>query len=258
MLNLPKRGEATERSQGERVSDDQLREMTIDFLARNEEIRSSPHWNWHLSLFLRRQTLSRLLYLNHLYEKIIEVPGYILEFGVQHGATLSSLASLRGIHEPYNHSRRIVGFDTFSGLSGTSADEDGAIVRDGQYEVSDSWDKDLEKILLMQETFSPLSHIKKFEIVKGDIRDTLPRWLEMNPGAAVAMAIFDLDIYEPTRAAIDLVKDRLLPNSLLVFDEFSCAHFPGETRAVMESIGFRNLNLKRSPLQPYCAYGTWT
>jgi hypothetical protein len=256
MLNLPNNGEATERSQNEQAADNMLREMAVDFLTNNDEIRKSPHWNWHLSLFLRRQTLSRLLYLNQIYQEIIEIPGYILEFGVQHGATLSSLASLRGVHEPFNHSRKIIGFDTFSGLSGSNKFNDGLLVQDGQYEVGLTWADTLQDILSIQENFSPISHIKKFEIVKGDVKQTLPEWLDKNPGAAVAMAIFDFDIYEPTRIAIELIKDRLLSNSIVVFDEFSCAHFPGETKAVMDSLGLNNLQLKRSPLQPYCAYGT--
>ncbi len=65
---------------------------------------------------LKRQSLSRLIYYNELYKKIIEVPGVICEFGVQWGATLAQLVNLRGIYEPFNHSRTIFGFDTFEGF----------------------------------------------------------------------------------------------------------------------------------------------
>lgn len=43
------------------------------------------HWNQHSLVFLRRQSLSRLLYLDHLYKQIVDVPGVICEFGVQWG-----------------------------------------------------------------------------------------------------------------------------------------------------------------------------
>ena len=48
------------------------------------------------------------------------MPGCILEFGVQWGAGLPQLISLRGIYEPYNYSRHIYGFDTFEGFVNTS------------------------------------------------------------------------------------------------------------------------------------------
>ena len=39
-----------------------------------------------------------------------------MEFGVEWGSTLSLLIKLRSIHEPYNYSRKIIGFDTFLDL----------------------------------------------------------------------------------------------------------------------------------------------
>lgn len=255
MVHIPKQGEATQRSKDEQQADLLLRKMTVDFLTKNETILNSPHWNWHLSTFMRRQTLSRLLYLDELYRKIVDVPGVILEFGVQHGATLSILNSLRGIHEPYNHSRTIVGFDTFEGFEGVSKLNDPEVVKSGQYSVSNDWEVELESIITLQQQFSPLSHINKFELIKGNLIETFPNWLETNPGLSVAMVIFDVDIYEPTKYAIEKVIPRLTKRSLLVFDEFSCKHFAGETIAAMDSIGLNNLNLYRSPLQPFCAFG---
>jgi hypothetical protein len=63
-----------------------------------------PQWNNHTGTFLSRQTLSRLLYLDHLYREMLGTPGVILEFGVQWGSTLAQILNLRGIYEPYNHS----------------------------------------------------------------------------------------------------------------------------------------------------------
>ena len=70
----------------------------------------------NLGLFLTRQNLSRLLFIKHLYEQIVDIQGDIIEFGVRWGQNLAAFAVLRGILEPYNHSRRLVGFDTFEGF----------------------------------------------------------------------------------------------------------------------------------------------
>ena len=39
-----------------------------------------------------------------------------MEFGVRWGQNLITLNNLRGIYEPFNHSRKIIGFDTFEGF----------------------------------------------------------------------------------------------------------------------------------------------
>ena len=70
----------------------------------------------NLGLFLTRQNFSRLLFVKHLYEQIINIQGDIVEFGVRWGQNLAAFSALRGILEPYNHSRRLVGFDTFEGF----------------------------------------------------------------------------------------------------------------------------------------------
>ena len=87
-------------------------------------------WNYHFSAFLKRQVISRPLYQDFLYRRIVDVPGVILEFGVHWGATIATLINLRGIHEPYSHFRTIYGFDTFSGFPGVD-DEDGGFSKDG-------------------------------------------------------------------------------------------------------------------------------
>jgi hypothetical protein len=42
-------------------------------------------------------------------------------------------------------------------------------------------------------------HIRRTLIVQGDVRETLPRYLADNPHTVIALAYFDLDLYEPTR-----------------------------------------------------------
>jgi len=71
---------------------------------------------WNFALFMNRQSLSRLLILHELYKKILPIPGIIMEFGVCWGRDLSLFQNFRGLYEPYNYTRKIVGFDTFEGF----------------------------------------------------------------------------------------------------------------------------------------------
>lgn len=206
----------------------------------------------NLGLYLNRQTLSRILLINELYKKIIDVHGVIMEFGVRWGQNLALFESLRGMYEPYNYTRKIIGFDTFSGFPDVHKKDKNVNV--GDYNVSDNYETYLEEILNYHESESPLNHMKKFELVKGDATKTLPMYLKNHPETIIAFAYFDFDIYEPTKVCLELIKDRLTKGSILAFDELNHPLFPGETEAFMEVLGLRNYKLKRSILTPNVSY----
>jgi hypothetical protein len=88
----------------------------------------------NLGLFLTSKALSRILFFYEIYKKIIHTHGIIIEFGVRWGQTLSIMSALRGIFEPFNRHRKIVGFDTFDGLKGIGK-EDGELskCKDGSF-----------------------------------------------------------------------------------------------------------------------------
>ena len=244
-------GELTRQSSDEQARNQQLIDIASLLLP-----SYGNQWNLHNMVTLKRQSLSRLIYYNELYKKIIEVPGVICEFGVQWGATLAQLVNLRGIYEPFNHSRTIFGFDTFEGFPVIDK-KDGNFSNVGDYAITKGYEETLGKILTLHESFSPISHVKKFELIKGDASLTIDGWLKNNPAAIVAMAIFDMDIYKPTKDVLEKLVPRLTKGSVLVFDELNCPHFPGETLALDEVIGLNKLSLRRFPHQPYCAWAVF-
>lgn len=236
---------------------DEINAIKSLFDATEYILRVSGHqWNGHLVATLRRQTISRILWYNNIYQHIVDVPGVICEFGVQWGATMALLSNLRGIYEPFNHSRKILGFDTFKGFASIDP-KDGAHNSTGDYCTGADHANQLQKLLADHEQLSPISHIKKHELIVGDACDTFPKWLEDNPASIIALAILDFDIYKPTKAVLSRLAERLTKGSVIVFDELSCPHFPGETIALMETLGIGNLRLKRNPHQPYCAFAVW-
>lgn len=244
-------GESLNRSTFEADVDTRLLEI------RNAVVpHMGPHWNLHSNLFVKRITLSRILYFQHLYCLIKDVPGVICEFGVQWGASLALLSNLRAILEPYNYSRKIIGFDTFNGFE-TPHEKDGKAVNKGDYSSMSNYVGQLEEILQLHENLSPINHIKKFELVQGDASVTIKKWTEENPYAVISLAIFDMDVYQPTKDVLQCILPRLVKGSVLVFDELNCPRFPGETLALMETIGLNNLKLRRDPNQPYCAWAVF-
>jgi len=66
--------------------------------------------------YVRRQELTRLLALYELFKKVVNVKGSVIECGVYRGFGLMAWANFSAILEPTNLTRRIYGFDTFTGL----------------------------------------------------------------------------------------------------------------------------------------------
>ncbi len=208
-----------------------------------------------LGLFISRQAWSRYLYLNELYQKIVGVHGVIMEFGVRWGQNLALFINLRGIYEPFNHNRKIIGFDTFEGFP-TIHEKDGkvSVAIPGAYSVTPGYEQYLERVLEYHESESPIAHIRKFELVKGDAHTQIRAYLERNPETIVALAYFDFDLYEPTKVCLEAIKDRLTKGSVLGFDELNYHTWPGETLAVKEVLGLDRYAIRRTPYNPEPSY----
>lgn len=209
----------------------------------------------NLGLFLTSKNLSRILFFYEIYKKIIHTHGVIVEFGVRWGQTLSIMSALRGIFEPFNRHRKIIGFDTFEGFIGM-CEKDGQLCKceDGAFTVSPNYENFLDKVLSIQEKVNPISHLKKYELVRGDAVKTVPEYLERHPETIISLAIFDFDIYVPTKVAMQAIKPHLCKGSIMVFDELCDDVFPGETVALQEVFGVWNLRIKRFPMTSRVSY----
>ncbi|MEM9189472.1 MAG: TylF/MycF/NovP-related O-methyltransferase [Myxococcota bacterium] len=202
----------------------------------------------NLYLFLTPQHLRRVFFFYELYQRVLTVPGSIVQFGVRWGRDLALFDSLRTTFEPFNHGRRIVGFDTFDGFPEVD-DQDGMrpMVRRGNFATKDGYRVELEAFLRSREALSPLGHLQKFDLVEGDANETLEAYLTEHPETVVALAHFDMDLYRPTRRCLELLRQHVTKGSIIVLDELACREFPGETVALREVFGLRHIRLERHP-----------
>ena len=209
----------------------------------------------NLELYMRPQRISEILALQDLFLKILNVHGIIMEFGVRWGRHLSVFSALRAFYEPYNFYRKIVGFDTFAGFSNV-AREDGKSdrVHPEAMSVTPGYEDYLTELLSLHEGEAPLSHIRRFELRKGDAAGELRKYLENYPETIVALAYFDMDIYAPTKSCLELIQPYLTKGSVLAFDELLHPEFPGETLALKEVMDITKHKLERRPGSPYPAY----
>ena len=118
--------------------------------------------------------------------------GLVLEFGVFHGKSVRMLA------EAYGPEQDVHGFDTFSGLP-----IDWHAESAGSYSTHGELPPAPEQVHY---------HVGTFD-------QTLPGFLDAHAGPVRLMNI-DCDLYESTRDIFEQVHDRVVPGSVIVFDEY--------------------------------------
>lgn len=199
-------------------------------------------------LYATRQSVATFLLKYEIFRRIVNVHGSIVECGVAYGSGLMSFSLFSSIFEPVNYTRKIIGFDTFEGFpSLTPKDKAGQDpnAKAGGMKV-DSFGE-LKKYIELYDQNRFIGHINKVELVKGDLTKTAPEYIKNNPHLVVALLYLDLDIYEPTKAAIKTFLPRMPKGAIIVFDELNHPDWPGETLAVFEEFGIKNLRLERFP-----------
>lgn len=89
------------------------------------------------------------------------------------------------------------------------------------------------------------------------MRETLQGHLADNLHTVIALAYFDLDLYESTRDTIDAIRPNLVKGSVLAFDEVAHAKWPGETAALRDTLGTGRAALRTLPGRATPAYLRW-
>jgi len=206
--------------------------------------------------YATRQSMAKFLTKYEIFKQILHVNGSIVEAGVLHGGGTLAWAKLSSILEPTNHTRKVIGFDTFAGFPSVhEKDEQGA---DGsllyQGALTGSSINSVTEAVSIYDQNRPLNHIPKVELVQGDIVTTAPDYLAENPHLVVSLLYLDVDIYEPTKAMLETFVPRMPKGAIIVFDELNAKMFPGETAAVNEVLGLKNLNIRRFPFDSYVSY----
>lgn len=180
--------------------------------------------------FADMRRIGKLLAHYELYKRITHLAGDVLEFGVFKGASLIRLATFRELLETA-HSRRIVAFDAFGAFprSDVAAASDRAFIE--HFEGSSGTGLSVDEVSSILDR-KHLSH--NVELVQGDVRRTLPEFLDRHQELRIAMLHLDMDVYEPTKLALDTLWPRVVPGGIVIVDDFNTVE--GATRVVDEFV----------------------
>jgi SAM-dependent methyltransferase len=180
---------------------------------------------WQAASFRRRLTpevtantmLShqKLYFLSRMLEQTLGVPGDVFEAGAGSGGSGRLMLDLL---RERKSTKRLWLLDTFAGYQRVDADRDGSHMR-----VHDCRCAGVDDVraLLANDT-------NDVRLVPGLIPGTLA---EVD-APALSFAHIDVNLYEPTRAALEFVLDRLQPGGAVVFDDYNWPATMGARRAI--------------------------
>ena len=202
--------------------------------------------------FSSKSRLNKMLCHYELYKLILNIPGDIFELGVYKGASLLRFATYRDTLEN-SFSRKIIGFDAF----GKFPDKDLKLNEDidfiERFESTGGYGLDLDELnkILEQKLF------ENIDLIKGNVFDTLPSFLEKNPSTRISFLHLDMDVKDPTDFALELLFERVVPGGIIVFDDYttvkgatiSVDNFIKKYKLKIEKLSFFNIpSFVRKPI----------
>ncbi|MDF7811137.1 TylF/MycF/NovP-related O-methyltransferase [Hymenobacter sp. YC55] len=173
-----------------------------------------------------------------IYRMITHLPGQVVECGVFKATSLVRWATFRELLEsPF--SRRVIGFDIFGSFPRHDDEADNAFAA--------RHDDVAGQGLSMEQVQAVLTHkgIRNVELIPGDVIETVPAYVAAHPELRVALLHIDVDVYKPSKVALDALYDIVVPGGLIVFDDYGTV--AGETRAVDELLLQHGLTLQKLP-----------
>lgn len=214
-----------------------------------EKYKVSKREIWrNFQIYTRRVFLKRFLAHYELYQKVINLPGDIVELGLYRGASLMSWANFMEIRNMGDRHRKVVGFDNFKGFG--ELDE-----KDGQSDLnvdkrpggfnSESFEDQLRDAIRIFDSDRFIPYKPRVHIVKGDIETSVPKYVSENPGLRIALLHFDVDLYRPTLTALNALWPLVVNGGVVAFDEYAIPPWEGESKAVDEFFKDSGVTLQR-------------
>ena len=188
--------------------------------------------------FSHPSRINKMLAHYELYKSVCDLPGDVLELGVYKGASLVRFATFRNLLEN-DFSRKIIGFDIFGEFPRADLSSESDLEFIDKFEEAGGDGLDIDDLLKVCQR----KGFENLQLIKGNIFETVPEYLRTNPATRVSLLHLDMDVKEPTEFALDLLYDCVVPNGLVVVDDYTSVS--GATDAVDRFCKEHQLEIKK-------------
>lgn len=214
----------------------------IENLLESEKVDIKIILQNYMSFTPCRQIRQTLAYYE-IFKKVMSLPGSIAEVGVFFGNGLFTWAKLLEIFFPNNRTKKVYGFDNFSGYSQeiSEVDKNGIEYIAKRYKESDTTvfkanREVVEELIDINKLDNLIMGINRVVLhsnpeldLEGNIREFLKRG-----GVRLCLMIVDVNLYKPTAVALELLYQRLVCNGLIILRGYGTEPWEGESLAVDE------------------------
>ena len=204
--------------------------------------------------YVRRQHLKRFLAMYEIFKLVLPVKGSVIDCGIYRGFSLMAWAKLSTILEPENLTRRIYGFDTFEGFTAIHEKDANRIAAPERGGLCARSYDELEALIAEYDRDRFLDHLQKVYVLPGDACQTIPQFIAENSHLVVSLLFLDFDLYKPTQVALEHFLPRMPKGAVIAFDELDNPMWPGETQALLDSVGINHFELRHIEWDPYIGY----
>ena len=187
-----------------------------------------------LPLFTHSGIVARSQAIHDLYMNVRNLPGLFLDFGTWKGSNMVLLENFRAIYDNFDAQRKIIGFDTFSGYEGFLENESqDSTIQNQTYSLDLEYSSYLQNLLSLHEIANG-KRTAIHRVVVGNAVVKLPEILNDEVGTPIALALFDMNAFEPTFEVLKQLIPRISTGTFLTFWQFTRPQISGERRALYE------------------------
>lgn len=198
--------------------------------------------------FIQRRDLPQLLAYYDLLKQVKDLPGSIVEVGVFMGNGLFTWSKLIETFFPGNRGKKVFGFDNFNGYEQEILDCDVKAVEYiknlvGDFKIDYSFVHKLEKLHNLD---SMIPGVERVKIYNGNFDTTFENFKKENYGVRLKILVVDVNLYLPTKNALDSLYDLLVPGGVIVLRGYGVKPWEGESKAVDEFMKLKGINKMHS------------
>ena len=89
------------------------------------------------------------------------------------------------------------------------------------------------------------SEIKNFELVAGDVLETVPKYIKDHPELKISLLNIDIDFFEANMCCLENFYDLVMPGGVILLDNYTATH--GDTKSSDKFFADKKITIKKFP-----------